>query len=42
MSISGVGEEDLDEVKMEKGRRDDGKENVAHLQEVEVAVEDEP
>lgn len=42
MAIGGIGEEDFEEVKMEEGRRDDGKKNVAHPEEVQVAVEDQP
>lgn len=42
MSVGDVGEEDLDEVEVEKGGRDDGQEDVAHLEEVQVAVQDQP
>src|SRR5205823_11525986 len=42
MSIGGVGEEDLDEVKMQEGGRDDTKEDVADPEEVQVAVQDQP
>ena len=42
VSIGGVGEENLDEVKMEKSRRDDGEKDVAHPQEVQVAMEYQP
>jgi hypothetical protein len=42
MSVGGVGEENLDEVEMEKGSRDDGEEDVAHLEEVQVAIKDQP
>lgn len=42
MSIGDVGEQDLDEVQMEEGGRDDTKEDVAHPEEVQVAVQDQP
>jgi hypothetical protein len=42
MSIGGVGEEDFDEVEVKKAGRDGSKKDVAHLEEVQVAIKDEP
>ena len=42
MSIGGIGEEDFDEVEMKKAGRDDGEKDVAHLEEVQVAIKDQP
>ena len=42
MSIGSVGEEDFDEVEVKKAGRDDGKKDVAHLEEVQVAINDQP
>ena len=42
MSIGGVGEEDFDEVEVKKAGRGDGKKDVAHLEEVQVAINDQP
>ena len=42
MSIGGVGEEDFDKVEVKKAGRDDGKKDVAHLEEVQAAVKDQP
>lgn len=42
MSIGSVGEEDFDEVEMKKAGRDDGKKDVAHLEEVKVAIKHQP
>lgn len=42
MSIGGVGEEDFDEVEMKKAGRDDSKKDVAHLEEVKVAIKHQP
>src|SRR5947209_210269 len=42
MSIGGVGEEDFDEVEVKKAGRDDSKKDIAHLEEVKVAVKHQP
>ena len=42
MSVGGVGEEDFDKVEMKKASREDGKKDVAHLEEVKVAIKDQP
>src|ERR1700756_3411199 len=42
MSIGGVGEEDFDEIEVKKAGRGDGKKDVAHLEEVQAAINDQP